>query len=306
MSIQFPCGGCGSNLTISQEHAGKKVKCPTCQRVSQVPANPSRPASDQPSKNNASLLKLKCGGCGKIVKAPRSMAGKKVKCPGCQSPFVVPGQPSITTPPSAPAPSAPAPSATPPGAPRPVSAVEDPFAMPTDGPMGFDDPLGLPAGQVGTPVNNPFASPGYAASAASNNARRQPAGRNNATNPLLLPAIFLIVFSSITVLSMVVQLGMMTIGLVAISQRPGVNLAPEFSGIFMQYAVRLAIGLTNTVIIVGSVKMIQLKDYRSAFFASIIGMLPICGGCFILSIPFAVWACVLLNEPNVKRRFKNK
>src|SRR4051812_35759735 len=38
MPIQFPCPGCGGRLKVSEEMAGRKVRCSKCQGVAQVPA----------------------------------------------------------------------------------------------------------------------------------------------------------------------------------------------------------------------------------------------------------------------------
>ena len=37
-AIQFACG-CGKKLTVKGEYAGKRVKCPACGQVAQVPAD---------------------------------------------------------------------------------------------------------------------------------------------------------------------------------------------------------------------------------------------------------------------------
>lgn len=291
MSIKFPCGSCGSQLAISPEHAGKKVKCPTCQSISQAPANPAGTSTPKAKQPDASPLKLKCGGCGKIVKAPPSMAGKKVKCPGCASVFVVPGK----------SPAKPRPIAKP--QPPAAPAYEDPFAMPTDGPMGFDDPLGMPADQFGTPVNSPYSPPAYSASAAGTG-RRKPSSRSGKTNPLMLPAIFLIVLSSLTLLAVLVNFVLSMIGLAYIASQQ--NVVVDYPRLVGRIVGVFAVLIFNTIIIIGSTKMLRLSDHRSAVTASILGMIPCCGGCVVLSIPFAIWAFVLLKDPAVKRRFKNK
>lgn len=79
-------------------------------------------------------IRVKCGGCGRGVKAPDSMAGKQAKCPGCGAALLIPKpvqSASMTTPApqNPPAPSLPATTpAPPPPAADPVAstAAHDP------------------------------------------------------------------------------------------------------------------------------------------------------------------------------------
>lgn len=43
-------------------------------------------------------IAVKCGKCGKGLKAPDNLAGKRVKCPGCSSPISVPAPPAAPAP----------------------------------------------------------------------------------------------------------------------------------------------------------------------------------------------------------------
>jgi phage FluMu protein Com len=252
--------------------------------------NLSQAGAAQAQKPTANVVKLKCGGCGKIVKAPPSLAGKKVKCPRCDSVFVVPGKAP------APAPVAPKPNA--------ASGFDDPFAMPANQPMGFDDPLAMPANQLGTPVNQPSYSSAYGSGGAKGPGRRKTSSRSSGANPLVLPAIFLIVVSSIWLLLVLINVVFTIIGLVAVASEP--NLVVDYPRLIGRIVGIFVGAIFNTIIIVGATKMLRLSDYRSAYTASILGMIPCCGGCIVLSIPFAIWAFVLLGDPAVKRRFKNR
>src|ERR1017187_9501304 len=45
--LAFPCPSCQKKLQVSDEHAGKKVKCPGCGKVSTVPV-PAPPPPEVP------------------------------------------------------------------------------------------------------------------------------------------------------------------------------------------------------------------------------------------------------------------
>jgi hypothetical protein len=78
-----------------------------------------------------------CPECGKKLNVPESAAGKKVRCPGCQKVFPVPGAPAAN-PTSAPTPPPrPAAVATPTPAPRPALPRDD---SPTPMPPRFRKP----------------------------------------------------------------------------------------------------------------------------------------------------------------------
>jgi hypothetical protein len=61
--------------------------------------------------------------------------------------------------------------------------------------------------------------------------------------------------------------------------------------------------LMNLAVALGAVSMIRLKSYRSAYTAAILSIIPVCSPCFLLGIPFGIWAIVVLNRPEVKKRF---
>ena len=86
---------------------------------------------------------------------------------------------------------------------------------------------------------------------------------------------------------------------------PAAGQAPAESqaGAVGRLAGSLAVLCTNGAIVAGAISMLRLKNHSSARLGAIIGMIPLCTGCIILGIPFAIWAFVLLNRPEVKRTF---
>jgi hypothetical protein len=137
------------------------------------------------------------------------------------------------------------------------------------------------------PESNPYASPtpltGYGSSA----------------NPLMIPAIFLLVLSLLFVLLILASLPGQIIRLRAID-----TSTPEGVGELIGSIVPLALWpLMNLAIALGAISMIRLQSYRSAFTAAILAVIPVCSPCFLLGIPFGIWALVLLSRPDVRQRF---
>ena len=53
----------------------------------------------------------------------------------------------------------------------------------------------------------------------------------------------------------------------------------------------------------GSFQMLRLRSYTFAMAAAILSLLP-CTGCCILSMPFGIWALIVLNDVHVKSAFR--
>ena len=82
-------------MNVPAAAAGKKVRCPQCQAVVQVPATQApvtqAPAPQAPGTAAApASMSVSCPGCQKGLKLPAGAAGKTVRCPSCQSAFQVP------------------------------------------------------------------------------------------------------------------------------------------------------------------------------------------------------------------------
>ena len=119
-------------------------------------------------------------------------------------------------------------------------------------------------------------------------------------NPVFLPPIFLLVFSSIFVLLILASLPGQFVRISAID-----TSKPEGVGEMCGSIVSLVLWpLINVAIALGAISMIRLTSYRSAMVAAILSVIPICSPCFVLGIPFGIWAIVVLNRPEVRRRFK--
>jgi DNA-directed RNA polymerase subunit M/transcription elongation factor TFIIS len=119
--IRLVCPGCSARLHPRVHLAGKKVACPDCGRHLRVP-QPS-PAPTQPAKKArdpgayhvasdagarplpATFLVL-CPLCSARLHPRVEHVGRKVKCPDCDRPFVVPPPKVVPAPPPKPEPGA--------------------------------------------------------------------------------------------------------------------------------------------------------------------------------------------------------
>jgi hypothetical protein len=144
--------------------------------------------------------------------------------------------------------------------------------------------------------NNPFGDVSdqnpYAASVSNSSS-------GDTGNPLLIPAIVLLVFSLLFVLLIVG-----TIPGHIIRFRMIDTSTPEGAGELTGGITALVLWPLFTLCITfGSISMIRMKGYSSATFAAILAVIPICSPCIVIGIPFGVWALIVLRRPEVKRRF---
>jgi hypothetical protein len=137
------------------------------------------------------------------------------------------------------------------------------------------------------PNSNPYASP------------RSQAGSGLPENPLAVPAIFLLILSSLTVLLIAASLPGQIIRIRAYDPS-----TPEGIGGLIGSIGSLALWLfMNVAIALGAISMIRRKNYGSAYTAAILSVIPVCSPCLVLGIPFGIWAIIVLNRPEVKQRF---
>ena len=147
-----------------------------------------------------------------------------------------------------------------------------------------DQPFGEP------PYTNPYAPP------ASQD------GSGSSGNPLLVPAIILLILSSFFLLCIVVSLP------VQIAQiRATHPSTSEGAGRLVGQIAALTLwSLMNSAVALGAISMIRLKSYRIARTAAIFSVIPVCTPWFVLGIPFGIWALFVLNRPVVKQRFQRQ
>ncbi len=91
MPIQVSCQ-CGKQGRVPDEYAGKKIKCSACGSFMAVPRAGKAEPAKKPSAPAAkpALIKFPCPECDKPMQAKAEFAGRKVKCPSCQSAVAIP------------------------------------------------------------------------------------------------------------------------------------------------------------------------------------------------------------------------
>jgi serine/threonine protein kinase len=79
MPIQFPCSDCGKTLSCKDELLGKKVRCPSCRTVVQVPDHPpAAQASSEYIGEYQIVGKLGQGGMGVVYEAIQDKLNRRV------------------------------------------------------------------------------------------------------------------------------------------------------------------------------------------------------------------------------------
>jgi DNA-directed RNA polymerase subunit RPC12/RpoP len=84
--IKFLCSNCGHGIGAPDKYAGKRVRCPKCQKGTQVPA-----AGGGAGAEKGSVIKFRCPKCNQKIGVSREYAGKRVRCAKCKNPMRVPG-----------------------------------------------------------------------------------------------------------------------------------------------------------------------------------------------------------------------
>jgi hypothetical protein len=118
------------------------------------------------------------------------------------------------------------------------------------------------------------------------------------------PAICLIVLCSlwllITVAALIFNIVLLVAGPMGL-QDPDEPRAQRVAGIIGAVLYMVANGCT----LYGSVRMLQLRNYAMAMTAGVLSVLPCCSACWVLGIPFGIWALVVLNRPDVRQAFRD-
>ena len=225
---------------------------------------------------------IHCPSCGRELRVPDELIGKKVKCPACATTFTA----SVAGPEAAPPSPGPEPgyeeTPAPTRRPRPA-APEAEYEEPEE---DYDRP-----------------------------ARRPKAFRRGLV-ALRAPAICLMVTGVLGLLStayFLVSLAMSDRAILEaqVQQQHPLQNAEEKQ--MQQNMLDFMLGptgklacflfiLVNLVIILGSIMMLIGKMRWLAYTASILSMIDCC--CCIVGIPFGIWSLIALNNPDVKSAFQ--
>ncbi len=118
-------------------------------------------------------------------------------------------------------------------------------------------------------------------------------------NPLQIPAICLLVFSGLHLFGIMIALPGLVVDWTELDLSTSRGMG-ELTGGVVAVVIWVAVILA---IIFGAICMIRLRGFRQAQVAAILAIIPICSPCYIMGIPFGIWALVQLNSPAVRGRF---
>lgn len=82
---------------------------------------------------------------------------------------------------------------------------------------------------------------------------------------------------------------------------------PEFYSIETKFMIETTLGIVliaaNACVLYGAVQMRHLRRRRMAVVAATIAAVPCCGPCYIVGMPFGIWALRLMDQPEIKEAF---
>lgn len=121
------------------------------------------------------------------------------------------------------------------------------------------------------------------------------------------PATALIVVSIICIVCVTVAFlfsgYLLVSGTAAQMQQPSIGISKE-----TQIAIRMVwsviILVANGVILVAAIKMRNLRNFPLSMLGAILAVIPCIGPCYLLGIPFGIWALIALHQPGVKEDFR--
>jgi len=269
-------------------------------------------------------IEFRCGNCDSRLKVPDDSGGKRVKCPKCESIQTIPGssQPATAalakttriTPVSAPAGSLSSATAKSKPVPSPAKPVRTQQLPPLESPSPFaslgsflEDELtaGPPAKVENTareaPDPNPYASP----TTIGRTLDSRQGGGSRFLGALAIPAAFLMILSAIFVVLYTVSVPK-TITRYANNRRIPIDRLfedPRDTGFVAGVIVgSLVIVAVNIAIFCGALCMISGKKHSLAKTSAIWACVPLCN---IFTLPFGIWALIVLSKDAVKRSFRS-
>ena len=95
--IRLNCSNCGQKIKTDDKYAGKRVHCPKCKALLQIPQ-----AEGRTSPGQSAIIKFRCPNCSQKIGVSPDYAGKVVKCAKCKHRLRVPQPPAKPTQPQTP------------------------------------------------------------------------------------------------------------------------------------------------------------------------------------------------------------
>lgn len=222
-------------------------------------------------------IEFRCSQCGKLLRTGDETAGRQAQCPDCKALTQVPTADSDATP------------------------SDNPFKQASAGTA--DNPFG-PGPQYCGPIDpgNPYQSP-HSDTYSQFAGPIDPIIRQRVSAPataLIVMGAFGLCGQGLGILGVLSQM--------AVGQRligPGPNAIPVMFGTGF-HLVMLFIGtIVSLVVLTGGLKMKRLENHSLAMAAAIVAVIPCVAPCCIFSLPFGIWALMILSDVNVKAAFRS-
>jgi phage FluMu protein Com len=225
-------------------------------------------------------IEFRCSHCGKLLRTGDGTAGHQAQCPECATICTIPGA------------SAPSGPTGPTGSPGSITAPPSggsPFGAIPQQPQAFGG------------AENPYQSP-YSTGALPGQIDPTAAQR------VVAPAIAMIVTAILGMIIVVAFLCFMFLGLAIEVKRNHAHqeTAMLMVGVGFWVVMGLISVVLGIIVCIGAGKMKRLENYNWAMTAAIISVIPCVTPCGILSLPFSIWALVVLCDDNVKAAFQWK
>lgn len=246
-------------------------------------------------------IEFGCGECGKLLRVPDDAAGKQARCPSCGGIQRVLER-DVQTQPASTAPSSPQSQPHLDGLPKVRGESQPSDHDLTDSASPFNpSPSDNPFGEQATEVaGNPFA-------ASEENPYKSPATSTGPVQSMFAggnrdwarvsvegPANSLAAVAGVVIFFSLIRLAFNLVQLL-----DGGDI--EVFG--MALIGKIVILIPYIVVMFGSMRMKQLKNYNLSIATSILAMIP-CSGCCIVGLPVGIWALVVLLKPEIRAAFR--
>lgn len=121
------------------------------------------------------------------------------------------------------------------------------------------------------------------------------------------PAIGLMVVSIIWIALMVLSIAayvlIFALGMASELTDPNLGMGGEINIIINVIWAFISLSM-SLVVLYGAIQMKKLNSFGISMAAAIIALIPCLSPCYLLGIPFGIWALVVMNKPEVKQAFK--
>jgi hypothetical protein len=135
--------------------------------------------------------------------------------------------------------------------------------------------------------------------------RRPRRDRQRAASRLAGPAISLIVVSLLSLGYWCVCAPVGIVGTLNDQNRQNLPEAQRTLNLFIQVFSIIAVVIVNGFIVISSIQKKNASSYGVTMAAAIGSVIPCCSPCYVLGIPFGIWALIVLLDPEVKRAFES-